>query len=114
MKGDVPNVRALTRLNLVIIMLIEDHDRRQLESLGQLEVEARWLERFKVQAQRARRGHLEKQPQPQVRTTRCETFRTLKLTRGCIAAAAAKINAQLQARKGPQQVDVPPIRSVGI
>ena len=28
------------------------------------------------------------------------------------AAAAAKINAQLQAKKGIQQVDVPPIRSV--
>jgi hypothetical protein len=28
-----------------------------------------------------------------------------------IAAAAAKINAQLQARKGIQHVDVPPIRS---
>lgn len=30
----------------------------------------------------------------------------------CIAAAAAKINAQLQAKKGIQHVDVPPIRSV--
>lgn len=29
------------------------------------------------------------------------------------AAAAAKINAELQARKGIQHVDVPPIRSVG-
>lgn len=29
-----------------------------------------------------------------------------------IAAAAAKINAQLQAKKGIQHVDVPPIRSV--
>jgi hypothetical protein len=28
------------------------------------------------------------------------------------AAAAAKINAELQARKGIQHVDVPPIRSV--
>lgn len=28
-----------------------------------------------------------------------------------VAAAAAKINAQLQARKGIQHVDVPPIRS---
>jgi hypothetical protein len=28
------------------------------------------------------------------------------------AAAAAKINAQLQAKKGIQHVDVPPIRSV--
>ena len=28
------------------------------------------------------------------------------------AAAAAKINAQIQARKGIQHVDVPPIRSV--
>ena len=30
------------------------------------------------------------------------------------AAAAAKINAQLQAKKGIQHVDVPPIRSVNI
>jgi hypothetical protein len=30
----------------------------------------------------------------------------------CIAAAAAKINAQLQAKKGIQHVDVPPIISV--
>lgn len=29
-----------------------------------------------------------------------------------IAAAAAKINAQLQAKKGIQHVDVPPVRSV--
>lgn len=29
-----------------------------------------------------------------------------------IAAAAARINAQLQAKKGIQHVDVPPIRSV--
>lgn len=29
-----------------------------------------------------------------------------------LAAAAAKINAQLQAKKGIQHVDVPPIRSV--
>lgn len=28
------------------------------------------------------------------------------------AAAAARINAQLQARKGPQHVDVPPVKSV--
>lgn len=34
-----------------------------------------------------------------------------QLTRG-IAAAAAKINAQLQAKKGIQHVDVPPIRAV--
>jgi hypothetical protein len=31
-----------------------------------------------------------------------------------VAAAAAKINAQLQAKKGIQHVDVPPIRSVNI
>jgi hypothetical protein len=30
------------------------------------------------------------------------------------AAAAAKINAQLQAKKGIQHVDVPPIRSVSL
>jgi hypothetical protein len=30
------------------------------------------------------------------------------------AAAAAKINAELQARRGIQHVDVPPIRSVSI
>ena len=30
------------------------------------------------------------------------------------AAAAAKINAQIQAKKGIQHVDVPPIRSVQI
>lgn len=30
------------------------------------------------------------------------------------AAAAAKINAQIQAKKGIQHVDVPPIRSVGL
>lgn len=30
------------------------------------------------------------------------------------AAAAAKINAQLQAKKGIQHVDVPPIRTVNI
>jgi len=30
-----------------------------------------------------------------------------------IAAAAARINAQLQARKGIQHVDVPPIKSAG-
>jgi hypothetical protein len=33
------------------------------------------------------------------------------LTDRCLAAAAAKINASLQARKGIQHVDVPPIRS---
>lgn len=33
------------------------------------------------------------------------------LTNLSLAAAAAKINAQLQARKGIQHVDVPPIRS---
>lgn len=31
-----------------------------------------------------------------------------------LAAAAAKINAQLQAKKGIQHVDVPPVRSVNI
>lgn len=31
-----------------------------------------------------------------------------------VAAAAAKINAQIQAKKGIQHVDVPPIRSVRI
>lgn len=31
---------------------------------------------------------------------------------GNLAAAAAKINAQLQAKRGIQHVDVPPIRSV--
>lgn len=30
------------------------------------------------------------------------------------AAAAAKINAQLQAKKGIQHVDVPPIRAVNM
>jgi hypothetical protein len=38
----------------------------------------------------------------------------VSLTDVCIAAAAAKINAQLQAKKGIQHVDVPPIRSVRI
>jgi len=33
-------------------------------------------------------------------------------TKGFTAAAAAKINAQIQAKKGIQHVDVPPIRSV--
>lgn len=39
------------------------------------------------------------------------TFDTPGLTES-LAAAAAKINAQLQAKRGIQQVDVPPIRSV--
>lgn len=33
------------------------------------------------------------------------------LTTLCVAAAAARINAQLQAKKGIQHVDVPPIKS---
>jgi hypothetical protein len=43
---------------------------------------------------------------------------TLSLPKLCLptpkAAAAAKINAEIQARKAIQHIDVPPIRSVGI
>jgi hypothetical protein len=40
----------------------------------------------------------------------CATISAFILT--SVAAAAAKINAELQARKGIQHVDVPPVQSV--
>jgi hypothetical protein len=43
-------------------------------------------------------------------SARRERFADMK----SLAAAAAKINAELQARRGIQHVDVPPIRSVSI
>lgn len=47
------------------------------------------------------------------RSLRCRYHgnKSIRLTSTSPAAAAAKINAQLQARKGIQHVDVPPIRS---
>lgn len=48
-------------------------------------------------------------PLQQVRFTRLASNLITKLT--VVAAAAARINAQIQAKKGIQHVDVPPIRS---
>lgn len=43
-----------------------------------------------------------------------EMLAGLHISLPCIAAAAARINASIQAKKGIQHVDVPPIRSVSL
>ena len=48
---------------------------------------------------------------PRAALGRRDRNRISSLTHDTSAAAAAKINAQLQARKGVQHVDVPPVRS---
>ena len=99
------------------------HDLHRHGSRTQFELEAPLAMSLGVRTQIRRRNQPLQTPQLLlVRSTAVHSIRLVfivplpsrnRLT-DCvwIAAAAAKINAQLQAKKGIQHVDVPPIRSV--
>ena len=88
--------------------LIDVLDRRHLhDALIPAETEVRWA-RTGLPTQRSPSSMLQLQL---VCLYELQRLLTTATNTPCVAAAAAKINAQLQARKGIQHVDVPPIQS---
>ncbi|KAL7923015.1 hypothetical protein ACQKWADRAFT_290976 [Trichoderma austrokoningii] len=94
---------------------MEDSERRTKRSrFDQTEPEPRRASRFDRRSRSPpTRRHEGRDRSPLPKDDSSETKKPAVDAAAAAAAAAAKINAQLQARKAPQHVDVPPIRSSG-
>ncbi|KAM0258273.1 hypothetical protein ACHAQJ_003915 [Trichoderma viride] len=94
---------------------MEDSERRTKRSrFDQTEPEPRRASRFDRRSRSPpSRRHEGRDRSPLPKDDSSETKKPAIDAAAAAAAAAAKINAQLQARKAPQHVDVPPIRSTG-
>ncbi|RFU80979.1 hypothetical protein TARUN_1264 [Trichoderma arundinaceum] len=94
---------------------MEDSERRTKRSrFDQTEPEPRRPSRFDRRSRSPpTRRHEGRDRSPLPKDDSSETKKPPVDAAAAAAAAAAKINAQLQARKAPQHVDVPPIKSAG-
>ncbi|KAL7944381.1 hypothetical protein V8C42DRAFT_326639 [Trichoderma barbatum] len=94
---------------------MDDSERRTKRSrFDQTEPEPRRASRFDRRSRSPpTRRHEGRDRSPLPKEDGSETKKPPVDAAAAAAAAAAKINAQLQARKAPQHVDVPPIKSAG-